>query len=540
MKNLTLNYNHLEYYNMQIKTSVAHRHAFIALLCCLFISLINTQYLQAKEASLKNSRPNIIYVLTDDQGMGDLSYTGNTILQTPHLDKFAESATRFTDFQVSPTCAPSRAAIMSGRRPFEVGVTHTVLHRERMALDVTTFPQLLQKAGYKTALFGKWHLGDKGEYLPQKRGFDEVLMHGAGGIGQALGDFKVNRKNTYFDNVLLHNNTVVQTEGFCTDLFFTSALSWIKKQHEEKQPYFAYVSLNAPHAPAIAPEHYKRKFMDQGYDERSASRYGMVENIDDNFGHMMQQLKTWGALENTLVIFMTDNGMTMPAIKKKGVARFKPFNAGMKGGKNSPWEGGSHIPSFWYWNGVLAENTDINALTSHIDLYRTFTDLAGVNIPESKLPPVGRSLLPLLENSEATWPDRKLFVHKGRWDDGRKNKMTREENQYNGAAIRTEQWRLVYSLDKKGKLETYLSDVMKDPGETTNLAVKFPKIVSELKASYDIWWHSTEPFLINDKLPKVKSNTKSFNEKYNEQLKGKGIPNWKPTLPIRDFKETRL
>jgi arylsulfatase len=429
---------------------------------------------------------------------------------------------------------------MSGRRPFEVGVTHTVLHRERMALDVTTFPQLLQSAGYKTALFGKWHLGDKGEYLPQKRGFDEVLMHGAGGIGQALGDFKVNRTDTYFNNVLLHNNTVVKTEGFCTDLFFTSALSWVKEQHEKKQPYFAYVSLNAPHAPAIAPEHYKRRFLNQGYDERSAARYGMIENIDDNFGHMMQQLKSWGALENTLVIFMTDNGMTMPAIKKKGSKRSKPFNAGMKGGKNSPWEGGSHVPSFWYWNGMLGENVDINALTSHIDLYRTFTDLAGVNIPESKLAPVGRSLIPLLENPEAAWPDRKIFVHKGRWDDGRKNKMTREENQYNGAAIRTEQWRLVYSLDKKGKVETFLSDVKKDPGETTNLVNKFPEVVNELKTAYDAWWHSTEPFLINDKLPKTKSKTKSFNDRYNEQLKDQGIPHWKPTLPIIDFSDARL
>jgi arylsulfatase len=409
-----------------------------------------------------------------------------------------------------------------------------------MALDVTTFPQLLQSAGYKTGLFGKWHLGDDNEYLPQNRGFDEVLMHGAGGIGQALGDFKVNRDNTYFDNVFLHNDTVVKTEGFCTDQFFTSALSWIKKQHENKQPYFAYVSLNAPHAPAIAPEHYKRKFLQKGYDERSASRYGMIENIDDNFGHMMQQLKEWGALKNTLVIFMTDNGMTMPAIKKKGAARFKPFNAGMKGGKNSPWEGGTHVPSFWYWNGVLAENVEINALTSHIDLYRTFTDIAGVKIPESKLPPVGRSLLPLLENPQAAWPDRKVFVHKGRWDDGRKNKMTREQNQYNGAAIRTEQWRLVYSLDKKGKVETFLSDVIKDPGETTNLADKFPEVVKELRAAYDSWWHSTEPFLINDKLPNVKRKKTPFNAKYDEQLKEKGIPSWKPSLPIRDFSDIRL
>ena len=152
-----------------------------------------------EEQSLEGSRPNIILVLTDDQGMGDLSCTGNTILKTPHIDALYEKATRFTDFQVSPTCAPTRAAIMSGRFPFEVGVSHTLMQRERLAPKVVTFPQALQKAGYKTALFGKWHLGDDGEYLPQNRGFDEVLMHGAGGIGQySFGDFEANADNKYF------------------------------------------------------------------------------------------------------------------------------------------------------------------------------------------------------------------------------------------------------------------------------------------------------------------------------------------------------
>jgi len=183
---------------------------------------------------LAGSRPNIILVLTDDQGMGDLSCMGNRILKTPHLDRFYEMSTRLTDFHVSPTCAPTRSAMMSGRRPFEVGVTHTILQRERLALDVVTFPQALQAAGYETGLFGKWHLGDEAEYLPQNRGFDEVLMHGAGGIGQyQYGDFQANTVNPYFDNVLLHNDTIVKTQGFCTDMFFDAALAWIGKQVSE-------------------------------------------------------------------------------------------------------------------------------------------------------------------------------------------------------------------------------------------------------------------------------------------------------------------
>lgn len=479
--------------------------------------------------SLSNSRPNIIFVLTDDQGMGDLSSQGNTILQTPNIDAFAKKSTRFTDFQVSPTCAPSRAAIMSGRPPFEVGVTHTILQRERMALDVVTFPQALQQAGYKTALFGKWHLGDEEEYLPQSRGFDEVLMLGAGGIGQySLGDFKPNTKNPYFDNVLLHNDTIVQTEGFCTDLFFDAGLSWIKRQIDAEQPYFAYISLNAPHGPMYAPEKYKRRFLDQGYDKSTSSRYGMVENIDDNFGAMMQTLDKWNALENTLIIFMTDNGMSMAPIKQQG-KKFYPFNAGLKGRKNTPWEGGTHVPSFWYWQGVLSENVDVDSLAAHIDLYRTFTDLAGVEIPESKLTPGGRSLVPLLETNKFAWPDRKLFVHKGRWDDGRKNKMTREQNKYNNAAVRTEQWRLVFTL-AKGKVEYFLSDINKDPGETVNLADKFPDVVKALTAAYDDWWNSTEQFLVNEGLPSIPAEKQPLTLMYEKQLKEQGIPDWKPSL----------
>jgi arylsulfatase len=418
---------------------------------------------------------------------------------------------------------------MSGRHPLEVGVSHTILQRERMALDVVTFPQALQQAGYKTALFGKWHLGDEEEYLPKNRGFDEVLMLGAGGIGQySLGDFKPNTKNPYFDNVLLHNDTIVQTEGFCTDLFFDASLAWIKRQHEAKQPYLAYISLNAPHGPMYAPESYKRRFLELGYDKSTAARYGMVENIDDNVGIMMERLKEWQALDNTLIIFMTDNGMSMAPIKQKG-KKFYPYNAGLKGRKNTPWEGGTHVPSYWYWKGVLQENVDVEALAAHIDLYRTFSDLAGAKIPDSKLPPRGRSLVPLLENEKATWLDRKLFVHKGRWDDGRKNKMTREENKYNNAAVRTEQWRLVFTLDK-GKVQYFLSDINKDPGELNNLVDKFPEVIKELTAAYDNWWDSTKPFLVNEKLPLVPAKQQPLTIKYNKQLIEKGIPDWKPNV----------
>ena len=313
--------------------------------------LFSTLYFSnsAKASEFTGSRPNIIFVLTDDQGMGDLGCTGNPILKTPALDNFFAKSTRFTDFHVSPTCAPTRGALMSGRHPLEIGISHTILQRERMALGVVTLPETLQSAGYQTGLFGKWHLGDEPPYLPQNRGFDEVVMHGAGGIGQnGLGDFEENSKNTYFDSTFLHNDTIVKSKGFCTDVFFNAALGWIRKELKSPNPFFAYISLNAPHGPMIAPKIWKKRFHEAGFDEKTAARYGMIENIDYNFGKMMDWLQKWGALKDTVVIFMTDNGMSM-AVGKQKKERVIPYNAGLRGRKNSPDEGGTRVPSFWYW-----------------------------------------------------------------------------------------------------------------------------------------------------------------------------------------------
>ena len=483
------------------------------LIFCVLVFTLLTISCRAHAKQLRGARPNIILVMTDDQGMGDLSCMGNQLVQTPNIDQFYKQATRFTDFHVSPTCAPTRAAIMSGRPPFEVGVTHTILQRERMALDVFTMPQALKTAGYTTGLFGKWHLGDEVEYLPQSRGFDEVLMHGAGGIGQTrLGDFPLNEENLLFDNVLLHNDTVVQTKGFCTDVFFDAGLAWIKKQHEAKAPYFAYISLNAPHGPfENAPEANRKRLLEAGCDKRSAIRLGMIENIDDNFGKLIKKLKQWNALENTLVIFMTDNG----AVRVGKTKTIPYFNAGLKSGKNSPNEGGSHVPFFVQWKGVLGEGVDIDALTAHIDLYQTISELAGVELPEKMQTLDGRSLLPLLKDSNADWPDRELFVHCGRWKDGQ-----REQFKFKKCAVRTERWRLVNNKE--------LYDISKDPGETNDVAAQHPEVVDQLRRSYDQWWESALPLMINEGLPKVAPADQPFAKRYDRQLKEEGIPDWMP------------
>lgn len=479
----------------------------------LLVSVLTVNWAGAE--TLQGRRPNIILVMTDDQGMGDLSCMGNEVLRTPNIDRFYEQSTRFTDFQVSPTCAPTRAAMMSGRAPFKNGVTHTIFQRERMALDAFTLPEALQSAGYATGIFGKWHLGDEEEYLPGSRGFDEVLIHGAGGIGQVrLGDFPPNGENLYFDNVLLHNETIVQTKGFCTDLFFEAGLSWIKKQHESNKPYFSYISLNAPHGPLIAPPQNMERFLKLGYDKGTAGRYGMVENFDENFGKMMKMLSEWEALENTLVIFMTDNGGTHLSGKLKG-EKIRHFNANLRGGKNSPFEGGSHVPAFWQWKGVLGAGVDVDALTAHIDLFPTLCELAGVELPKQMQEMDGRSLLPLLKSPKADWQDRKLFVHCGRWNPGK-----RDDFKFKKCAVRTARWRFVNNEE--------LYDISQDPSETTDVAASHPEVIAELSQAYEDWWQSVLPMMVNEGLPRLKAEEFPLNIRYHQQLAQKGIPDWAP------------
>ena len=482
-------------------------------LCFLFFS--KTAHTQENSNELKKSRPNIIFVMTDDQGMGDFSCMGNQVVKTPNIDAFYSKSTRFTEYHVSPTCAPTRAALMSGSHEFSTGVTHTILERERMALSVYTLSEMLHSTDYITGLFGKWHLGDGDEYLPQNRGFDEVLMHGAGGIGQVgLGDFPANKENKYFDNILLHNETIVKTKGFCTDLFFNAALSWTKEQIDAEKKYFTYISLNAPHAPLIAPDQYKKRFLDLGYDEGTAGRYGMIENIDDNFGVLMKKLTEWNALENTLVIFTTDNGATHLGGTLNG-KRVKHFNGGLKGGKNSPNEGGNHVPFFWYWKGVLSEGRDINELTAHIDIYKTFVELTGAHLPKKMQSLEGRSLLPLLENTNTNtnWEDRLLFTHCGRWKTGMVN-----EAKYQKMAVRSQQWRFVNNKE--------LYDVAKDPGETKNIAAEYPDVISKFEKPYSEWWKNTIPLMVNENREKIKKHP--LHIRYKKQLAEQGIPYWSP------------
>ncbi|MDF1816638.1 MAG: arylsulfatase [Verrucomicrobiales bacterium] len=464
-------------------------------------------------APLAGSRPNIILVMTDDQGYGDLSCHGHPFLQTPNIDKLYAQSTRFTDFHVSPTCAPTRAALMSGRAPFKNGVTHTILERERMTLKSTTIAEVLKEVGYTSGIFGKWHLGDDDAYQPDSRGFDETFIHGAGGIGQNFpGTQGAVPGTSYFDPIIKHNGTFVQTEGYCTDVFFTQAMGWIKNCSESKKPFFAYIPTNAPHGPYIVADKYKEPFKDKVKDDATAAFYGMIVNIDENMGRLMAKLDEWEMAEDTLLIFMTDNGSA------KGS---RIYNAGMKGGKGSVNEGGARVPLFMRLPGRIGAGTDIDALTRHVDLFPTFASLAGAKVPEDvKLD--GRSVLPLLESSDAMWGDRYTFFHKGRWAKagapGRwsKGETTPESAKYKNFAVRNERWRLV------GKGELY--DIDADPGETENVIKEHSEVAGEMLTAYEKWWEEVRPLMDNEDAPL--DSGKPFIEDFEKQKAAGGIPKW--------------
>lgn len=486
----------------------------------------------ARAAELAGSRPNVILVITDDQGYGDLACHGNPIIKTPNLDKLHSESARFTDFHVSPTCAPTRSAIMTGRHEFYNGVTHTILERERLRLDAITMPTVLKQAGYTTGIFGKWHLGDEPEYWPNKRGFDEMFIHGCGGIGQNYpGTCSDVPGNKYFNPVINHNGKLEATEGYCTDVFFKQALSWIDAKRREKQPFYVQIATNAPHGPHIIADKYAEPYQGKVPAE-VAKFFGMITNIDENIGALRAKLKEWNLDDNTLLIFMTDNGTATGA---------KVFNAGMRGNKGTPFMGGTRVPSFWYWKGKL--NTgDITATTAHLDIFPTLAELAGATLnDQAKQQIQGRSLVPLLKDPTAPWSDRYLVSHVGRWAaDTDVANAKPGATKYANCSIR---WKNFHAVrgggggGAKGNAANggwALFDLTTDPGESINIADDHPEIVKQLNAEYDRWWAAAVPNMVNESATAIAAKLKisPYKKLYWEQFHGPG-PNNVP--PPADF-----
>ena len=416
-------------------------------------------------------QPNIILVITDDQGYGDVGAHGNTAIRTPHLDQLHSESVRLTDFHVDPTCSPSRSALMSGRYSTRTGVWHTIMGRSLMRTEELTLAEVLRKGGYRTGMFGKWHLGDNAPCRPQDQGFEEVFWHKGGGVGQGPDYWG----NDYFDDTYFRGSVPEKVEGYCTDVWFREATRFVEKHRDV--PFFAYISTNAPHGPYLVDEKYSKPYVEQGVPGTMAKFYGMIENIDENLGHLRKRLEELSIAENTLLVFLTDNGSAAGwRARKNQRARWRGFNAGMRDGKGSEYDGGHRVPCFWHWPaGKLVGGRDVDQLTAHIDLLPTLAELCGVDKPEG--PAIdGTSLASILRGDRDALRDRTLFVHSQRVPDPIK---------WRKCAVMTERWRLVNGKE--------LYDIEKDPGQKKNLAEEHAEVTEKLVAAYEAWWKSLEP-----------------------------------------------
>ena len=417
--------------------------------------------------------PNVVLVITDDQGYGDVGAHGNTMIQTPHMDAMFAESVRLTNFHVDPTCSPTRSALMSGRYSTRTGVWHTIMGRSLMSEREVTLAETLRANGYRTGMFGKWHLGDNYPCRPQDQGFDEAFYHGGGGVGQGPDYWG----NDYFDDTYFRLGNPEKSSGYCTDVWFTNALDFIERHKDGDQPFFCYLSTNAPHGPYLVDEKYSQPYRNMGVGATMARFYGMITNIDENLGRLRKALRDWELEHNTILIFMTDNGSAAGwRVGRKDKARWRGFNAGMRGGKGSEYDGGHRVPCYVHWPaGSLQEGRDVDQLTAHVDVLPTIVDLCQLQRPAGPAGD-GVSLKAILSGNRESLRDRTLFVHSQRLPTPRK---------WRKSAVMTERWRLVNGKE--------LFDIQADPGQRTNVAQGHPAVVEQLVAAYDGWWDSLKP-----------------------------------------------
>jgi arylsulfatase A-like enzyme len=426
------------------------------------------------------SPPNVIVIITDDQGYGDLSCHGNPFIRTPHLDQLHRESIRLTDFHVAPMCTPTRGQLMTGIDCLRNGAMNVSSGRTLLRREFSTLPEMLRDNGLATGLFGKWHLGDNYPFRPQDRGFDEAIWFPSSHIGSVPDHWM----NDYFDDTYLTTQGSKVFPGYTTEVFFSEAMKWMRRQKEAGKPFFTYLATAAPHSPLFVPKtdlettrnrlDSKRaefpKLNDQEWTD--LLRFlAMIENIDAEFGKLESFLKQEGLYENTIVVFLTDNGSTMGE---------KYFNAGMRGKKVTLWEGGHRVPCFIRWPmGGLPAGRDVTELTQVQDLLPTVLDLLGMKVPSSF---DGMSLKPLLLGESSALPDRKLVIHYSRMP-GTQNPLGVEPTR-DGAAVLWGRWRL---LESKA-----LYDVRSDPMQQRDVASQHPDVVREMTAHLDAWWNGVK------------------------------------------------
>lgn len=409
-------------------------------------------------------QPNIVLVMTDDQGYGDVGFHGNGIIKTPHIDTLAKESTSLDDYHVAPTCSPTRCALLTGHWTNRTGVWHTVNGRSMLREDEVTLAQMLKDAGYETGMFGKWHLGDNYPYRAEDRGFTEVYRHGGGGVGQTPDVWD----NAYFDGSYFHNGKIESAKGFCTDVFFDKANSFIRSCAEKKKPFLAYIVPNAPHGPLHAPQKYLDMYKDQS--DGIAAFYGMITNIDDNVGKTRTLLEGLGISDDTIFIFTTDNGTATGA---------KVFNAGMRGNKGSAYDGGHRVPFFMHWPAKGMNRSYVQKTLTHtVDVVPTLLELTGTPAPDQvKFDGVSiASLLDPERGDSVQWPERFVVTDSQR---------VRDPIKWKTSAVMSERFRLINGKE--------LYDIDLDPGQRNDIAAAHPDQVARMRAFYESWWTELEP-----------------------------------------------
>lgn len=466
-------------------------------------------------------RPNILLIITDDQGYGDFGFTGNPYVKTPNIDKLAARSTRLTNFHSSPVCAPTRASLLTGRYHQRTGVHDTYNNGAIMAAEETTLAEFLGANGYRTGIVGKWHLGDNYPFRPSDQGFQYSLVHGGGGIGQPGDNIEnfVRKDSSYFNTTLTENNGKVRSNGYCSDVFTDQAISFI--EDSEASPFFLYVSYNAPHDPLQLPKKYEEMYQNLKFDsesdkqngvamtekEKESARkvYGMVTNIDDNVGRILNALKTEKLEENTIVIFMTDNGNQQ-----------QRFNTGLRGLKGSVYEGGTLVPFLISGAGIFSENKEVKALLAHIDVLPTLLEVVKIPVP-AKIRLDGKSASKIILGKES----QKERVFYNSWNRG-------WPEPYRNAAIYKGKYKLVANNIDGNDISSFgLFDLESDPFEKNSLSAKEPDLAIRMKGNLDSIFAeiSASPHLAQQRII-VGSKYENPSILTRQDLGGTAVGNW--------------
>ncbi len=432
----------------------------------------------ATDGSAKRT-PNVVFVLTDDQGYGDLGCHGNSVIRTPNVDRHHADSVRFTDFHVGTTCAPTRAGLLTGRYCNSTGVWHTIGGHSLLREDEWTLADALRAAGYRTGLFGKWHLGDCQPFRPHERGFDVAITHAGGGIGNTGDPWG----NDYFDDTYFANGVPTRYEGYCTEVFFREALRFIEKNAGE--PFFCMITTNAPHVPLNVEPRYWQSYRDAAPHEQRARFYGMITAIDECFGRLQARLDDLGLSDQTILVFMTDNGTDSGIeVDPMGFPLEGPgsHNCGMRGKKGWPYEGGHRVPFLLRYPAAgLVGGRDIDTLASYVDFMPTILDLCQVEVPAGRRFH-GRSLVPLTtDESGDGWNERVIVSDTQR---------VARPVKWRKSSVMSARWRLVNG--------TELYDLSADPGQRRDVAAEHPEEVARLRAGYEEWWRLVSQQLERD------------------------------------------